>query len=49
MKHRDVEYDPDIDYEYECMGCSATLRAANHPGDCPECGTEMRNRQMPYE
>lgn len=49
MNHRDVEYDPDADYEYECMGCSSTLRAANHPGDCPECGTAMRNRQMPYE
>lgn len=49
MRHRDVDYDPDAEYEYECLSCSATVSATSHPGGCPECGTEMRNRRMPYE
>lgn len=49
MSLRDVEYDPEADYEYECLGCSETVRADTHPGECPECGTAMRNRGMPYE
>lgn len=49
MRHSDVEYDPETEYEYECLTCGSTVSAANHPGDCPDCGSEMRNRRMPYE
>lgn len=49
MKHGDIEYNSDDEYEYECLNCSTTVTASSHPGGCPECDTTMRNRRMPYE
>ncbi|WP_134671853.1 rubrerythrin-like domain-containing protein [Halorussus marinus] len=49
MSQRDVTYDADDAYEYECLRCAETVRATGHPGGCPECASPMRNRRMPYE
>lgn len=49
MSHRDVAYDSDAEYEYECLQCSTTVGATSNPGACPDCGAGMRNRRMPYE
>ncbi|WP_132059788.1 rubrerythrin-like domain-containing protein [Halorussus amylolyticus] len=49
MRHSDVEYVSDDEYNYECLRCGTTLRADSYPGSCPDCGTAMRNRRMPYE
>lgn len=49
MNERDVSYEADDTYDYECLKCNATVSATGHPGGCPECGAAMRNRRMPYE
>jgi rubrerythrin len=46
---RDVHYETDEEYEYECLGCGETTTASRHPGSCPDCGAGLRNRRMPYE
>ncbi|NHN46425.1 rubrerythrin-like domain-containing protein [Halostella sp. JP-L12] len=46
---RDVTYEADEEYEYECLGCGETLTASSHPGSCSECGAGLRNRRIPYE
>lgn len=49
MKHRDMEYDFDEEYEYECLCCGEIVSATSYPGSCSKCGEGMRNRRMPYE
>ncbi|MFC7079751.1 rubrerythrin-like domain-containing protein [Halorussus caseinilyticus] len=49
MSHRDIGYDADADSEYECLHCGEIVSEDSHPGTCSDCGTAMRNRQMPYE
>ncbi|MFC4549306.1 MULTISPECIES: rubrerythrin-like domain-containing protein [Halorussus] len=49
MTHRDVTYDSDAEYEYECLNCGTTVSAVNYPGGCPDCESAMRNRGMPCE
>jgi len=46
---RDIEFDSDDDRPYECYNCGTITVATENPGDCPSCGAEMRNRQMPFE
>jgi rubrerythrin len=46
---RDVTQSPDEETPYECFECGAVVVAADDPGSCPECDSEMRNRQMPIE
>ncbi|MDJ1433876.1 rubrerythrin-like domain-containing protein [Halostagnicola sp. A-GB9-2] len=45
---KDVTTDPDEESTYECFACGAVARATS-PIDCPECGAEMRNREIPIE
>ncbi|PSQ05557.1 hypothetical protein BRC97_08870 [Halobacteriales archaeon QS_6_71_20] len=28
---------------FECVGCGSRQRAASRPGECPDCGGEVRN------
>lgn len=46
---RDVEYDTEGEYEYECLQCGDVIVAVSHPGECSDCGGTLRNRGMPYE
>jgi hypothetical protein len=46
---RDRDYDPGEERVYECYRCSERVTAPHHPGDCPDCGTQMRNRKTPIE
>lgn len=46
---RDVKYDPDEERVYECFECGTVIVAEESPGQCPDCGGEMRNRLMPIE
>ena len=45
----DCGYDPTLRAEYECLDCGELLLARGHPGDCPRCGSVLRNRTMPIE
>ncbi|WP_227356945.1 rubrerythrin-like domain-containing protein [Haladaptatus salinisoli] len=49
MAPKDVDYEAGSESDYECLECGKTLRATSAPGSCPDCGTSMRNRRMPYE
>lgn len=44
---REDPHDPDQPY-YECIECGNRVEAAS-PGDCPECGGEMRNLDTPRD
>jgi len=46
---RDVTQSPDKETPYECFDCGNIVIAENQPEHCPDCGGEMRNRQMPFE
>ncbi|WP_336002749.1 rubrerythrin-like domain-containing protein [Halorientalis halophila] len=46
---RDVTQTPDEETPYECFECGAVIVAEDDPSPCPECGSEMRNRQTPLE
>ncbi|WP_254546458.1 rubrerythrin-like domain-containing protein [Halomarina pelagica] len=46
---RDVKIAPDEERPYECFECGSILIAESNPGQCPDCGGPMRNRQMPLE
>ncbi|WP_280537121.1 rubrerythrin-like domain-containing protein [Halopenitus sp. POP-27] len=35
--------------QYECFECGTTVVAADPPGECSECGGELRNRGTPIE
>jgi len=45
----DITHDPDTDRPYECFECGSIVTAADNPKRCPDCGGELRNRQMPIE
>lgn len=49
MKHQDVSYESDEEYEYECLHCGKIATASSYPGDCPDCGEAVRNRRMSFE
>ena len=49
LSMRDVEQPRDGTTEYECLQCGIITGAEASPGRCPNCGGEMRNRQMPLE
>lgn len=42
---RQDPYDAEEDrpHIYECVNCGERLELEERPGDCPECGGEMRN------
>ncbi|GAB3022691.1 rubrerythrin-like domain-containing protein [Natronobiforma cellulositropha] len=44
----DVEYDPNEEQRYECFDCGTIVRTAR-PTVCPDCGSEMRNQNIPLE
>ena len=46
---RDVELIPGEESPYECFECGLIVFKETHPGTCPDCGEEMRNRQTPLE
>ena len=49
MTHKDAEYEPEAEYEYECLDCGTTVTGTSHPGPCPDCGATLRNRHTPLE
>ncbi len=46
---RDLDQDTAEERTYECFECGTVVSAASPPGECPECGGQMRNREMPLE
>jgi rubrerythrin len=46
---RDVDQRSEAETAYECFGCGTIVRAADNPGECPDCGDPMRNRRTPIE
>lgn len=46
---RDVRQSPDEETPYECFDCGTVVVAEDNPGQCPNCESEMRNRQTPIE
>ena len=46
---RDIDQDPEGETPYECFGCGNVIVAEDNPGNCPDCGTAMRNRRTPIE
>lgn len=46
---RDIEYDPGDESAYECFSCGTIITAVDNPGECPNCGDQLRNRQTPIE
>lgn len=46
---RDKTYDTERERTYECYECGETLETSDPPGECPECGGEMRNYKIPLE
>ncbi|MEF8784878.1 MAG: rubrerythrin-like domain-containing protein [Haloarculaceae archaeon] len=46
---RDVTQTPDEETPYECFECGNVIVAEDNPEPCPNCGSEMRNRQTPIE
>ncbi|MFD1586479.1 rubrerythrin-like domain-containing protein [Halorientalis brevis] len=46
---RDVTQTPDEETPYECFECGAVVVAEDKPDACPQCESEMRNRQIPLE
>ncbi|SIR17585.1 hypothetical protein SAMN05421858_1698 [Haladaptatus litoreus] len=34
---------------YECEQCGNRVSALKHPGECPDCGGEMRNVSVSRE
>lgn len=45
----DVEYDPGAESAYECFTCGRIVTAADNPGECPNCGGDVRHRQTTIE
>ncbi|MDS0294943.1 rubrerythrin-like domain-containing protein [Halogeometricum luteum] len=46
---RDVESEPGAETPYECFECGNIVVERNSPGQCPDCGGQMRNRRIPLE
>nr|WP_244510288.1 rubrerythrin-like domain-containing protein [Natronobacterium texcoconense] len=46
---RDVDYDPGEESVYECFECGTLITAATNPGECPNCGGDVRHRQTAIE
>ncbi|EMA50500.1 MULTISPECIES: rubrerythrin-like domain-containing protein [Halococcus] len=46
---RDVDQNADSETPYECFDCGTIVLTATNPGQCPDCGGEMRNRLIPLE
>ena len=42
-------YEDDSPHTYECVDCEHRVEADSRPGDCPECGGEMRDISKPSE
>ena len=45
----DTGYEADAESAYECFQCGTHVYANGSPMACPECGGELRNRDMPIE
>jgi rubrerythrin len=46
---RDVDQATGEESPYECFECGTVVTTGDHPGQCPTCGGEVRNRQTPLE
>jgi rRNA maturation endonuclease Nob1 len=46
---KDVDIDRDDELPYECFECGTIVFAENQSNACPDCGGELRNRQVPLE
>lgn len=46
---RDVDYDPRAESAYECFTCGTLVIAETNPGECQDCGSDLRNRRTPIE
>lgn len=46
---KEPNYDPTEERPYECFECGNIVTGIAHPGLCPECGGQLRNRQYPIE
>jgi rubrerythrin len=49
MVSGDVPTAHDDESTYECLDCGRTVEAVTHPGRCPDCDVELRNRATPLE
>jgi rubrerythrin len=46
---RNDPYKPDVS-RYECPTCGYRVtRSDDHPGQCPDCNTDMKNIAVPRE
>ena len=45
----DVEANRRDESDYECFACGVIVTDSTHPGECPECGGNVRNRSTPLE
>lgn len=46
---RDVDYEPNEKSAYECFSCGTLIVAESNPGECNDCGSDLRNRKTPLE
>lgn len=46
---RDVDYEPNEKSAYECFSCGTLIVAESNPGECKDCGSDLRNRKTPLE
>ncbi|EMA46023.1 hypothetical protein C449_04942 [Halococcus saccharolyticus DSM 5350] len=46
---RDVDFDTQAETPYECFECGTIVMAESNPGLCADCGSELRNRLVPFE
>ncbi|WP_336035451.1 rubrerythrin-like domain-containing protein [Halobacterium yunchengense] len=46
---RDVDQTQAEESPYECFECGSIVVAESHPGECPDCAGELRNRRTPIE
>ncbi|SEH16109.1 MULTISPECIES: rubrerythrin-like domain-containing protein [Natronorubrum] len=45
---KDIRFNPEDESTYECFNCGTLVRTTA-PAQCPDCGTDMRNRRTPIE
>lgn len=46
---RSDPYERTPPYIYECADCDHRVEAEHQPGECPECGGEMKDISVPRE
>lgn len=46
---KDVESNQDGEQPYECFECGTIVVEDEHPGMCPDCSGQLRNRGTPIE